>query len=91
MERAYESLLLYRRRVIMTKSVFLDELKTKLIGLPKEDIDSQIANKTPLMKLVKEKVKPKRTIKAWEIVLIAPGFPILFPLLLVGLVVHYAK
>ena len=34
------------------------------------------------MKLVKEKVKPKKKIKVWEIALIICGFPIWFPLLL---------
>lgn len=45
-----------------------------------------IAKDTPLLTLVKERVKPKRNIKAWEIVLIAVGFPIWLPLLIVAFV-----
>ena len=47
-----------------------------------DDIVSQIASETPFVRLVKEKYKPKRSIKGWEIVLIILGFPIWFPLLL---------
>ena len=98
----------------MTKEIFLHELRKRLKGLPKEDIDSriefyeemiddriesgmseeeavrdvgsiddivaQIAKTTPLLHLVKEKVKPKRQIQAWEIILIVLGFPLWFPL-----------
>ena len=104
----------------MTKTELLNELESRLIGLPKEDIQerldfysemiddrmedgkseeeavseigtvdeivSQIANETSLMKIIKERTRPKRTIKVWEIILIALGFPIWFPLLLTALV-----
>ena len=46
-----------------------------------EDIASQILLETPLPKLVKAKVNPGRSLKAWEIVLIILGFPLWFPLL----------
>ena len=99
----------------MTKKEFLSSLRSKLQGLPPEDIDErigfygemiddrvdegkseedaiaeignvddivmEIAKDTPLVKLVKEKMKPKRRIKAWEIVLLVLGFPLWFPLL----------
>ncbi len=101
----------------MRKQEFLDELRNRLKGLPKDDLDERIAfydemiedriddgkteegavadigtvdevvddiaRDTPLAKLVKQKIKPKRKIKAWEIVLIALGFPLWFPLLVV--------
>ena len=104
----------------MRKQEFLDELRNRLRGLPKDDLDERIAfydemiedriddgkteegavadigtvdevvddiaRDTPLAKLVKEKIKPKRKIKAWEIVLIALAFPIWFPVLLVATV-----
>ena len=104
----------------MTKKEFLSELRSKLQGLPPEDIDErvsfyeemiddrmdedkteeeavaeigsvedvvkEIAKDTPLVKLVKEKMKPRRRIRAWEIVLIAVGFPLWFPLLITALV-----
>ena len=100
----------------MKKQEFLNELRSKLVGLPKEDIDNrinfyeemindrmddgkteeeavadigsvddvvrQIANETPMLKLVAEKAKPKRALRAWEIVLIILGFPLWFPLVI---------
>ena len=41
-----------------------------------EDIVSQIILDTPLPKLVKERMKPKRALRVWEIVLLALGSPI---------------
>lgn len=46
-----------------------------------EDIISQILSEVSLPKLVKEKVKPKRALKAWEIVLLVLGAPLWIPLL----------
>ena len=51
-----------------------------------DDVVMEIAKDTPLVKLVKEKMKPKRRIKAWEIVLLVLGFPLWFPLLITALV-----
>ena len=45
------------------------------------EIKTQIVADIPLPKLVKEKVKPKRALRIWEIVLIVLGFPVWFPLL----------
>ena len=53
---------------------------------PVDEVVNQIAADTPLLKLVKERVKPKRSIKAWEIVLIILGFPLWLPLLIVAAV-----
>lgn len=47
-----------------------------------DEVVNEIAKDTPLIKLVKEKVKPKRSLSGWEIVLIVLGFPLWFPLLL---------
>ncbi len=41
----------------------------------------QILLDMPLPKLVKARVKPKRRLRGWEIVLIAVGFPVWFPIL----------
>lgn len=49
---------------------------------PIEEIVSQILSETSLSKLVKAKVKPKRTLKTWEIVLLIAGSPIWVPLLI---------
>ncbi len=54
-----------------------------------DEIVSEVASETPLLKLVKEKIKPKRKIKAWEIVLIVLGFPLWFPLILTALVLAF--
>lgn len=54
-----------------------------------DDVVMEIAKDTPLVKLVKEKMKPKRSLRAWEIVLIILGFPIWFPLLLTALILAF--
>ncbi len=108
----------------MHKQEFLDELKARLVGLPKDDIEERlvfysemiddrieeglseeeavseigtvdeviahIVAETPLTKLVKEKVKPKRTLKAWEIVLLVLGAPLWISLLMAVAVVFFA-
>ena len=48
---------------------------------PVNKVIRQIVAETPLYRLVKERIKPKRALKAWEIVLIVLGFPLWFPLL----------
>lgn len=55
-----------------------------------EEIVSQTLADIPLTKLVKEKVKPNRSLKAWEIVLIILGFPVWFPLLIAAVSVIFA-
>jgi len=105
----------------MTKEEFLEELRTALSGIPKEEFDErisfysemiddrmeegmteeeavagvgtvkEIADQTvsdiPMSKLVVEKIKPQRTLRGWEIVLIVLGFPLWFPLLIAALAV----
>ena len=100
----------------MNKQQFLDELKSRLNGLPKEDLDErllfygemiddrledglteeeavagigsvdeiveQILAEVPLSALVKEKVRQRRALKAWEIILIVLGFPVWLPRLI---------
>lgn len=51
---------------------------------------SQIIADIPLPKLVKDKVKPKRTLQAWEILLLIFSFPVWFPLLTAFLFVFLA-
>ncbi|MBR5743310.1 MAG: DUF1700 domain-containing protein [Clostridia bacterium] len=48
---------------------------------PVDAIREQILADTPLSRIVKEKVKPERSLRAWEIVLLILGFPLWFPLL----------
>lgn len=56
------------------------------VGSVKE-IASQILADVPLSKLVKTKVKPKRTLKVWEIVLLILGSPVWLSLLLAAVAV----
>ena len=51
------------------------------IGTVSEAV-SQIISDIPLSKLVKERVKPKRKMSAWEIVLLALGSPIWLSILI---------
>lgn len=46
------------------------------------EIRAQIIKDTPLPKIIKEKVKPKRSFRGWEIAVIIIGFPLWFPLLI---------
>ena len=47
-----------------------------------EEIVSQTVADIPLTKLVREKIKPKRALRGWEVALIVLGFPLWFPLLI---------
>ena len=51
-----------------------------------DEIVKQIAEDTSLVKLVKEKTRPRRRLRVFEIILLILGFPLWFPLLMVGLV-----
>ena len=55
-----------------------------------EEIVSQTISDTPLTKLVKEKMKPNRSLRTWEIVLLIVGAPLWFPLLIAALSVFFA-
>ena len=48
-----------------------------------DEVVNNILRQTPLTKIVKEKVKPKRSLSSLEIVLLIVGFPLWFPLLMV--------
>ena len=68
----------------------MDEGKTEEeaiaeLGSVKTIVD-QIADETSLVKLVKEKYKLKRSLRGWEITMLILGFPLWFPIALVGLV-----
>lgn len=55
-----------------------------------EEIAKQIIAETPLIKIVKNKIKPKRTIAAWETVLLILGAPIWLSLLIAAFAVILA-
>ena len=52
-----------------------------------DEIADQIISETPLMKLAKRKIKPKRRLRTWEIVLLAVGSPIWLSLLIAAFAV----
>ena len=56
------------------------------IGTVKDAV-SQILSEIPISRLIKEKVKPKRKMHAWEIVLLVLGSPIWFSLLVAAFAV----
>lgn len=51
------------------------------------DVASQIIAEIPLLKIAKEKIKPKRKMRAWEIVLLCVGSPIWVSLLIAAFAV----
>ena len=100
----------------MNKEQFLNELRSRLNGLPRAELEErlffygemiddrvedglteeeavagigtvdeivdQILEEVPLSALVKEKVRQRRGLKIWEIILIVLGFPVWLPLLI---------
>lgn len=55
-----------------------------------DGVASQIIADIPLVKIAKEKIKPKRRMRAWEIVLLAVGSPVWLSLAIVALAVIFA-
>ena len=55
-----------------------------------DEVVSQIMAEIPLSKLVKERVRPKRALRAWEIFLLVLGSPVWVPLLLAAFAVILA-
>ena len=54
---------------------------------PVEDVARQIMAEIPLATIVREKVKPKRALRAWEIVLLVLGSPIWLSLMIAAFAV----
>ena len=52
-----------------------------------DEVVAQIIADTPLTRIVRERMKPARRLRAWEIVLLVLGFPLWFPLLMAGVAV----
>ena len=71
----------------------MDEGKTEEQAIAELDsvqtIVESIARETSLVKLVKEKYKPKRSLRGWEIAMLILGFPLWFPLLVTGIVLLF--
>lgn len=105
----------------MNKQEFIANLRAKLSGLPKQDVEErlvfyremiedrveegvteeeavseigsvdeialQIIADIPLTKIAKERIKPKKRLAAWEIVLLALGSPVWLSLLIAAIAV----
>ena len=59
------------------------------LGTP-DEVAAQILAEIPMTTIIREKVKPKRRMKAWEIVLLILGSPVWFSLLVAGLAVGFS-
>ena len=57
---------------------------------PVDEAAEQILLGTPLPRIVRERVRPKRKLRAWEIVLLALGSPVWAPLALAAVIVAAA-
>lgn len=66
------------------------EEEAVLAAGPVEEIVSQIVADTPFAKIAKERIKPKRRLKAWEILLLILGSPIWLSLLIAAFAVMFS-
>ncbi len=66
-----------------------EEDAVKALGSP-DDIVKQVIANIPMRKIARERVKPKRRLRAWEIVLLSVGSPVWAPLLLAAVIVFLA-
>lgn len=57
---------------------------------PVEAVAAQIVEETPLPKIVRERMKPKRRLRTWEILLLVLGSPLWLALLIAGAAVVFA-
>lgn len=57
---------------------------------PVDEIVEQILSETPLPKLIRAKVTPSRSLRAWEIILLVLGCPVWLPLMLAAAVTGLA-
>ena len=69
--------IVYKRRVAMTLAEAEQYLQTGV-----KPFQNQIMSEIPLTALVREKVRPKRTLRVWEIILLVLGSPIWLSLLI---------
>ena len=79
--------ILKQNRILFKQNAMIDdrmeeglaeEEAVSSFGTP-EEIADQILSEIPLSRLVRERVKPKRALKAWEIVLLVLGSPVWLP------------
>ena len=68
---------------------YSEEEAVREMGDP-DEVAQQILLNTPLPKLVKANVKPKRALHAWEIVLLILGFPVWGPLVIAACAILFS-
>ena len=66
-----------------------EEEAVEAVG-PVDDIVKQVMSEIPLSKFVANRVKPKRKLKTWEIVLLVLGSPVWVPLLISAVAVLFS-
>ena len=54
---------------------------------PVDEIATQVIADTPFVKIAKERIRPRRRLNVWEIILLALGSPVWLPLILAAAVV----
>ena len=80
-EEVWERLAFYREMIDDRMEEGLTE-EAAVAGVgPIDGIVTQTVAEVPLAKLVKERVKPRRTVRGWEIAPLVLGFPLWFSLL----------
>jgi uncharacterized membrane protein len=57
---------------------------------PVDTVISQIIAETPLPRLVREQIKSRPRMRAWEVILLILGFPLWFPLLIAAFAVIFS-
>ena len=70
----------------LTEDGLTEQQATEQLGNV-DDIANQILLEIPLTKLVKAKIKPRRSLRTWEIVLLAAGSPIWLSLIIAAFAV----
>ena len=68
-----------------TEDGMSEEEATEALGSV-DEVVKQVLAETPITKLVKERVKDRRKLRAWEIVLLVLGAPLWIPLMIVAFV-----
>lgn len=72
-----------------TEDGMSEEAAVEEVG-PLDKVVDQILRETPLRTIVRERVRPKRVLRGWEIALIIIGSPIWAPVLLAVIAVAFA-
>lgn len=89
-EEAAERLSFYNEMITDRMEDGMSEAEAVAEIGPVEDVVNQIMSEIPLSALVRQKVKPNRALKAWEIILLVLGSPVWLPLLIAAFAVAFS-